>query len=171
MEDPAGQCRDEVVHRLGIQIPILRAVGAQDLPVGTPGRLDLNVLVACEQLHQKSLLSRGEQPCPAQQSPSTPVDRVTCECAVYVEIVLDAPAASIESIDCQVHHMEGIHHGGRLEDFLGRGGGESVHLDDLQALAPGGRMYGQPRLQDLLGSSFDDTQKPGWAPKAPSSNR
>ena len=52
-----------------------------------------------------------------------------------------APAALIESITGKVHDVEGIHDRPRAGEFFGgsaRKAGESIHRDDLNALAPSG---------------------------------
>ena len=56
-----------------------------------------------------------------------------------VKFLLDAPAALIESITGKVHDVEGIHDRGcGWEFFSGCAfeAGESIHRDDLNALAP-----------------------------------
>ena len=81
-----------------------------------------------------------------------------------VEFLLDASAALIESITGQVHDVEGIHDCPCVWEFFGGGAlepGESIHRDDLNALAPRGRLGGQPGFEDLLGSARDHIQQPG----------
>ena len=84
--------------------------------------------------------------------------------APMVKFLLDAPAALIESITGQVHDVEGVHDRPRVWELFGGGAlkaGESIHRDDLNALAPGGRLGGQPGFEDLLGSAWDHIQQPG----------
>ena len=55
-----------------------------------------------------------------------------------VEFLLNAPAALIESITGKAHDMEGIHDRPRTGEFVddaARKAGESIHCDDLNALA------------------------------------
>jgi len=81
-----------------------------------------------------------------------------------VKFLLDASAAFIESIPGQVHDVEGIHDRPRAGEFFGGGAfepGESIHRDNLNALAPRGRLGGQPGFEDLLGAARDHIQEPG----------
>ena len=84
--------------------------------------------------------------------------------APMVKFLLDASAALIESIPGQVHDVEGIHDRPRAGEFFGSGAlepGESIHRDDLDVLAPRGRLGGQPGFEDLLGAARDHIQQPG----------
>ena len=81
-----------------------------------------------------------------------------------VQFLLDAPAALIESITGQAHNMEGIHDRPRVGEFFSGGAfepGESIHRDDLNALAPGVGLGGQPGFEDPLGSARDHVQELG----------
>ena len=65
--------------------------------------------------------------------------------APMVEFLLDASAAFIESITGQVHDVEGVHDCPRAGEFFGGCAlepGESIHRDNLNALAPRGRLGG-----------------------------
>ena len=69
-----------------------------------------------------------------------------------------APAAFIASIPGQVHDVEGIHDRPRTGEFFSSGAlepGESIHCDDLHALAPRVGLGGQPGCEDPLGSARD----------------
>ena len=84
--------------------------------------------------------------------------------APMVKFLLDTSAAFIESIPGQVHDVEGVHDRGCVWEFFGGGAlepGESIHRDDLDALAPRGRLGGQPGFEDLLGAARDHIQQPG----------
>ena len=84
--------------------------------------------------------------------------------APMVKFLLDASAAFIESISGQVHDVEGVHDRGCVWEFFGGCAfepGESIHRDNLNALAPRGRLGGQPGFEDLLGSARDHIQQPG----------
>ena len=81
-----------------------------------------------------------------------------------VKFLPGAPAALIESITGQVHDVEGVHDRGCVWEFFGGGAleaGESIHRDDLNALAPRGRLGGQPGFEDLLGAARDHIQETG----------
>ena len=55
-----------------------------------------------------------------------------------VKLLLDVPMALIESITGKAHDMEGIHDRPRTGEFVDGGArkaGESIHCDDLNALA------------------------------------
>ena len=81
-----------------------------------------------------------------------------------VKFLPGAPAALIESIPGQVHDVEGVHDRGCVWEFFGGGAfeaGESIHRDDLDVLAPRGRLGGQPGFEDLLGAARDHVQEPG----------
>ncbi len=59
--------------------------------------------------------------------------------------------------------MEGIHDRPRVWELFGGGAlkaGESIHRDELDALAPRVRLGGQPGFKDPLGSARDHTQEP-----------
>ena len=78
--------------------------------------------------------------------------------APMVKFLLDSPAALIESIPGQVHDVEGIHDRPRAGKFFGSGAlktGESIHRDDLNALAPRVGPGGQPGFEDLFGTARD----------------
>ena len=84
--------------------------------------------------------------------------------APVVEFLLDTSAAFIESIAGQVHDVEGVHDRGCVWEFFGGGAfepGESIHSDDLDALAPRIGLGGQPGFEDLLGAARDHVQEPG----------
>ena len=84
--------------------------------------------------------------------------------APMVKFLLDASAAFIESISGQVHDVEGVHDRPCVWEFFGGGAlepGESVHSDDLDALAPRVGLGGQPGFEDLLGAARDHIQQPG----------
>ena len=82
--------------------------------------------------------------------------------APVVEFLPGAPAALIESITGQAHDMEGIHDRPRSGELFGGGAlkpGESIHRDDLDALAPRIGLGGQPGFEDPLGSARDHVQE------------
>jgi len=84
--------------------------------------------------------------------------------APMVKFLLDTSAAFIESIPGQMHDVEGVHDRGCVWEFFSGGAlepGESIHRDDLDALAPRGRLGGQPGFEDLLGAARDHIQQPG----------
>ena len=59
--------------------------------------------------------------------------------APMVKFLPGAPAALIESITGKVHDVEWIHDRPRAGEFFGSGAsrpGESIHCDELNALAP-----------------------------------
>ena len=71
--------------------------------------------------------------------------------APVVEFLLDTSAALIESIPGKVYDMEGVHDRPRAGEFFGGGAfepGESIHRDDLDALAPRVGLGGQPGFED-----------------------
>ena len=82
--------------------------------------------------------------------------------APMAKFLPSAPATLIESITGQVHDVEGIHDRPRAGEFFGSGAlepGESIHRDDLDVLAPRGRLGGQPGFEDLLGAARDHVQE------------
>ena len=79
-----------------------------------------------------------------------------------VKFLLDAPAALIESITGKVHDVEGVHDRPRVWELFGGGAlkaGESIHCDDLNALAPRIGLGGQPGFENLLGAARDHVQE------------
>ena len=80
-----------------------------------------------------------------------------------VEFLLDAPAALIESITGQAHDVEGVHDRPRVWEFFSGcafESGESIHRDDLNALAPRIGLGGQPGFEDPPGSARNHIQEP-----------
>ena len=67
------------------------------------------------------------------------------------------------------HHRRGVRRGrghdrpraGEFFSGCALKAGESIHRDDLYALAPRGRLGGQPGFEDLLGAARDHIQQPG----------
>ena len=81
-----------------------------------------------------------------------------------VKFLPDAPASLIESITGKAHDMEEIHDRPRAGEFFDGGAfepGESIHRDELDVLAPGVGLGGQPGFEDPLGSARDPVQEPG----------
>ena len=81
-----------------------------------------------------------------------------------MKFLLDAPAALIESITSKVYDVEGIHDRPCVWEFFSGGAfepGESIHRHDLDALAPGVGLGGQPGFEDPLGAARDHVQQPG----------
>ena len=86
--------------------------------------------------------------------------------APVVEFLPNAPATLIESITGKAHDVEGIHDCPCIGEFFGGSAlkpGESIHRDDLNILAPGVGLGGQPGFEDPLGSARDHVQEPGGA--------
>ena len=86
--------------------------------------------------------------------------------APVVEFLLDAPSALIQGIAGQVHDVEGVHDRPCAGELFGGSAlepGESIHRDDLDALAPRIGLGGQPGFEDLLGSARDHVQESGGA--------
>ena len=84
--------------------------------------------------------------------------------APMVEFLLNAPATLIDSITGEVYDVEGVHDRPRAGEFFGGGAlkpGESIHRDDLNILAPGVGLGGQPGFEDPLGAARDHVQEPG----------
>ena len=86
--------------------------------------------------------------------------------APVVEFLPGAPSALIESITGKVYDVEGVHDCPCVGEFFGGCAfepGESIHRDDLDALAPRIGLGGQPGFEDLLGSARDHVQEPAGA--------
>ena len=86
--------------------------------------------------------------------------------APMVEFLLNAPATLIESITGEVYDVEGVHDCPCVGEFFGGCAlkpGESIHRDDLDALAPRIGLGGQPGFEDLFGAARDHVQEPGGA--------
>ncbi len=157
---------DELAHLVSPAGPVGVAVGGNHLLVDAPGRLDLDVGVAREQRVESLALLVGEQVGAGVQGPARGVERVALVAAVTDDLELDAPAALIERVPAQAHHVEGIHHRHRGRELFGGGGleaGEPVHRHDLHSLAPVLGALGQPGLERTLGTTFDHVQQPRWA--------
>ena len=99
-----------------------------------------------------------------RKHPASLVQGIRGTPAPVVKVLPGAPAALIESIPGKVYDTEGIHDRPRAGEFFGGGAlepGESIHRDNLNALAPRGRLGGQPGFEDLLGAARDHIQEPG----------
>ena len=98
------------------------------------------------------------------QHPAGLVEGIRGPPAPVVKFLLDAPAALIESITGQVYDVEGIHDRPRVGAFFPGGAfepSESIHRDELDALAPRIGLGGQPGFEDPLGAARDHIQEPG----------
>ena len=101
-----------------------------------------------------------------RKHPASLVQGIRGTPAPMVEFLLDTPAALIESITGQAHDVEGIHDRPRVWEFFSGCAfepGESIHRDDLNVLAPGVGLGGQPGFEDPLGSARDHIQEPAGA--------
>ena len=81
-----------------------------------------------------------------------------------VQFLLDTSTTLIESITGKAHDIEGIHDRPRAGEFFSGSAlnaGESIHHYDLNALAPGVGLGGQPGFEDLLGAARNHIQEPG----------
>ena len=88
--------------------------------------------------------------------------------APMVKFWPDTPAALTESIPGQVHDMEGIHDRSRAGEFFSGGAlkpGESIHRDDLNALASSVGLGGQPGFEDPLGAALGIISKSREGPR------
>ena len=86
--------------------------------------------------------------------------------APMVKFLPNAPAALIQGVASQVYNMEGIHDCPCIGEFFGGSTlktSESIHRDDLDALAPRIGLGGQPGFEDLLGAARDHVQESGGA--------
>jgi hypothetical protein len=90
------------------------------------------MLVGCEQDVEPTSLAVGEQVGAGVQGPPGPVERVTRQTAVAVEILPDPTTAAVERVTGQTDDVEGVHHRDRVGDLLCCSGlepGEPVHRD------------------------------------------
>ena len=78
--------------------------------------------------------------------------------APMVKFLPNAPTTLIQGVASQVHDVEGIHDCPCVGEFFSGGAlktSESIHRDDLNVLAPGVGLGGQPGFEDPLGSARD----------------
>ena len=90
------------------------------------------------------------------QHPAGLVQGVRGAPAPVVEFLLDTPSALIQGVAGQVYDVEGVHDRPCAGELFGGSAlepGESIHRDDLDALAPGVGLGGQPGFEDPLGSA------------------
>lgn len=83
-----------------------------------------------------------------------------------VKFLLNAPSALIQGVAGEVYDVEGVHDCSCAGELFGGGAlepGESIHSDNLNALAPRIGLGGQPGFEDLLGAARDHVQEPGGA--------
>ena len=83
-----------------------------------------------------------------------------------VEFLLNAPTTLIQGVASEMYDVEGVHDCPCVGEFFGGGAlepGESIHSDDLDALAPCVGLGGQPGFEDLFGAARDHIQEPGGA--------
>ena len=81
-----------------------------------------------------------------------------------VEFLPGAPSALIQGVAGEVYDVEGVHDCPCAGEFFGGSAlepGESIHSDDLDALAPRIGLGGQASFEDLLGAARDHVQEPG----------
>ena len=100
------------------------------------------------------------------QHPAGLVQGVRGAPAPVVEFLLDTPSALIQGVAGQVYDVEGVHDRPCAGELFGGSAlepGESIHRDDLDALAPGVGLGGQPGFEDLLGAARDHVQESGRA--------
>ena len=86
--------------------------------------------------------------------------------APMVKFLPGAPSALIQGVAGEVHDVEGVHDRPCVGEFFGGCAfepGESIHRDDLDALAPRIGAGGQPGFEDLLGAARDHVQESGGA--------
>ena len=100
------------------------------------------------------------------QHPAGLVEGICGPTAPMVEFLLNAPTTLIQGVASEMYDVEGIHDRGRAGEFFGGSAlepGESIHSDDLDALAPCVGLGGQPGFEDLFGAARDHVQEPGGA--------
>ena len=100
------------------------------------------------------------------QHPAGLVEGVRGAPAPVVEFLLDAPSALIQGVAGEVYDVEGVHDRGCVWEFFSGSAlepGESIHCDDLDALAPRIGLGGRPGFEDLFGAARDHVQEPGGA--------
>ena len=98
------------------------------------------------------------------QHPAGLVQRGRSPPAPMVKFLLNTSAAPTQGIASQVHDVEGIHDRPRVGAFFPGGAfepSESIHRDELDALAPRIGLGGQPGFEDPLGAPRDHIQEPG----------
>jgi len=164
--DTVAQRRDELRHQRSASGAVGFAVGGDHALVDAPGRLDLDVLVAGEQVVQSLYLLGHEQVSTGVQGPPRAVERIVLAAAVPMGVLLDSPAALVEGVAGQADDVEGVHHRHGRGQLLGGGGlepGEPVHRHDLDPRAPGLRTRGKPLLERLFRAALNHVQQPGWS--------
>ena len=78
--------------------------------------------------------------------------------APVVKFLLNASAALIQGVAGEVYDVEGVHDCPRVGEFFSGCAfepGESIHCDDLDALAPRVGAGGQPGFEDHFGAAWD----------------
>ena len=78
--------------------------------------------------------------------------------ALVVEFLPGASAALVQGVAGEVYDVEGVHDCLCVGEFFGGSAlepGESIHSDDLNALAPRIGLGGQPGFEDLFGAAWD----------------
>ena len=101
-----------------------------------------------------------------RKHPASLVQGIRGPPAPMVKFLPNASAALIQGVASQVHDVEGIHDCPCVGEFFGGGAlkpGESIHRYDLNVLAPGVGLGGQPGFEDLLGAAWDHVQEPAGA--------
>ncbi len=101
---------DQGAHQFPASGPVRFAVGVDHPLVDPPGRLDLDVLVGCEQSTQPATLLVGEQVGAGVQGPPGSVEGVAGAASVAVDGLQDAASALVQRLPGQAHDVKGVHH-------------------------------------------------------------
>ena len=82
------------------------------------------------------------------------------------KFLLNAPTTLIQGVAGEVYDVKRVHDRLCVGGFFGGGAlepGESIHRDDLNALALSIGLGGQPGFEDLFGAAWDHVQESGGA--------
>ena len=100
------------------------------------------------------------------QHPAGLVEGICGPTAPMVEFLLNAPTTLIQGVASEMYDVEGVHDCPCVGEFFGGSAlepGESIHCDDLDALAPRVGLGGQPGFEHFFGAARDHVQESGGA--------
>ena len=144
---------DDSLQELLAFATVLSPVSSHDVLIDGPGDFDLGEVRISKETDNPFLLPPCEQVRARVQRPPCPIQRIRSSSTMSSCLLLDAAANVIEGITGEFDDVEWVHDFHSIGKFFRGCGfepGESVHRNDLNAITPVFRSFGQPLFEDLL---------------------